>query len=81
MSPSREDGVGETIDFWAAWYGPCRAIALVLEEVVGESGGRATPMKLNVDVRLIVRFANDRQRERAGTLQMGSYALRQAIRW
>ena len=48
MSPSREDGVGETIDFWVA-HGPCRAIAPVLKEVVEESDGRATPMKLNVD--------------------------------
>jgi hypothetical protein len=30
---------------------------------------------------LIVRFANDRQRERAGTLQVGSHALRRGIRW
>jgi len=37
------------IDFWAAWCGPCRMIAPIVEELSSEYDGRAKICKLDVD--------------------------------
>jgi thioredoxin 1 len=37
------------IDFWAAWCGPCRMIAPVIDELASEYSGKAKICKLDVD--------------------------------
>ncbi len=38
------------VDFWAAWCGPCKMIAPVLDELAKDFAGRVKICKMDVDV-------------------------------
>jgi thioredoxin 1 len=37
------------VDFWAAWCGPCRTVAPIVEDLAGTHADKVTVGKLNVD--------------------------------
>lgn len=37
------------VDFWAAWCGPCKMIAPLLDEIAKENEGRFRVAKVNID--------------------------------
>jgi thioredoxin 1 len=37
------------VDYWAEWCGPCKMIAPLLDEIVGDYAGKLKIAKLNID--------------------------------
>ncbi len=37
------------VDYWAEWCGPCKMIAPLLEDIVGDYAGKLKVAKLNID--------------------------------
>jgi len=44
-----DSGKTVLVDFWAAWCGPCKMVAPVLDEIAGENKDKLTIAKLDID--------------------------------
>jgi thioredoxin 2 len=81
------------VDFWAAWCGPCRAVAPELEKLAGQRAGKTVVVKVDTDAQpelsarfgirsipTLVLFRNGRESKRvAGAMSASAIAAQLGV--